>query len=53
MRFAHRYNWHYAPEIGPLEDGNTQRWCEWCGFRQTKYNSVAMFVRKSGGLENE
>lgn len=31
---------HYAPVIGPLsppfEDGrNYQRWCKWCGFRQS------------------
>lgn len=35
MRVAHRYHWHYAPMHGPLQDGSTQRWCEWCGFRQT------------------
>lgn len=35
MRFAHRYNWHYAPVFGPYEDGSTQRWCQWCGLRQT------------------
>jgi hypothetical protein len=33
MRIAHRYNWHYAPPIYP--DGDTQLWCQWCGFRQT------------------
>jgi hypothetical protein len=36
MRLAHRFNWHYAPEIGPLEDGRTQLWCKWCGFRMMK-----------------
>jgi hypothetical protein len=35
MRLAHRYDWHYAPVIGPFEDGSTQRWCKWCGFRQS------------------
>lgn len=35
MKVAHRYDWHYAPEIGPFEDGSTQRWCQWCGFRQS------------------
>ena len=40
MKIAHRYNWHYAPVIGPLsppsEDGrNYQRWCQWCGFRES------------------
>jgi len=39
MKLAHRFDWHYAPVIGPLsppsEDGrNYQRWCRWCGFRQ-------------------
>lgn len=33
MRIAHRYHWHYAPPIYP--DGDTQLWCQWCGFRQT------------------
>ena len=33
MRFAHKYNWHYAPPIYP--DGDTQLWCKWCGFRET------------------
>ena len=33
MRIAHRYNWHYAPPIYP--EGDTQLWCQWCGFRQT------------------
>jgi hypothetical protein len=37
MRLAHRYDWHYAPRIGPFEDGATQRWCKWCGFRETYY----------------
>ena len=33
MRVAHHYNWHYAPPVYP--DGDTQLWCQWCGFRQT------------------
>lgn len=33
MIFAHRFDWHHAPEHGPLEDGSKQRWCQWCGFR--------------------
>lgn len=33
MKLAHKFNWHYAPIIGPLEDGAYQRWCKWCGFR--------------------
>lgn len=34
MKLAHRYNWHYAPRIGPFEDGTYQMWCKWCGLRQ-------------------
>jgi len=33
MRITHRFNWHYAPPIYP--EGDTQLWCQWCGFRQT------------------
>ena len=33
MRIAHKYHWHFAPPIYP--DGDTQLWCQWCGFRQT------------------
>lgn len=37
---AHRFNWHYAPVIGPIDghpDGKDryQRWCQWCGFRES------------------
>lgn len=35
MRLAHRFDWHHAPMHGPLQDGATQRWCQWCGFRET------------------
>lgn len=35
MKLAHRYDWHHAPEIGPFEDGKYQRWCKWCGFRES------------------
>ena len=33
MKLAHKFHWHYAPRIGPFEDGSTQLWCHWCGFR--------------------
>jgi len=33
MRVAHKYNCHYAPPIYP--EGDTQLWCQWCGFRET------------------
>lgn len=56
MRLAHRYNWHYAPVIGPFEDGATQRWCQWCGFRQTIPKSNVSIVndglRKIGTLRS-
>jgi hypothetical protein len=36
MRFAHRLDWHYAPEIGPIQPtGEYQKWCTWCGLRYT------------------
>lgn len=36
MRLAHRFNWHYAPMSHPLyPTGETQRWCQWCGFRES------------------
>lgn len=43
MRLAHRFNWHYAPLIGPISAGDSrdrlhggyQRWCQWCGFRES------------------
>lgn len=35
MKVMHHYNWHYAPVIGPFEDGSTQAWCKWCGLRHT------------------
>ena len=44
MKLAHRYNWHYAPVIGPFEDGSTQRWCKWCGFRQSTPKPTAFIV---------
>ena len=34
-RLIHKFDLHYAPEIGPFEDGATQLWCMWCGFRMT------------------
>jgi len=41
MRLAHRFDWHYAPVIGPLlPDGSYQRWCKWCGFRQSFWISL-------------
>jgi hypothetical protein len=35
MKFAHRFDWHHAPRLGPFEDGSTQQWCQWCGLRMT------------------
>ena len=36
MRLAHRFDWHYAPVIGPLQPGGGyQQWCQWCGLRAT------------------
>lgn len=36
MLLAHKFDWHHAPVIGPISpDGDYQRWCTWCGFRQS------------------
>src|SRR2546422_3997352 len=40
MKLAHRYNWHYAPSFGPLEDGSYQHWCQWCGLRYTLHPAI-------------
>lgn len=32
---AHKFDWHYAPVHGPFEDGRYQRWCQWCGLRES------------------
>ncbi len=34
-KLAHRYNWHHAEVFGPFEDGRYQRWCQWCGLRES------------------
>lgn len=39
MRFAHRFDWHYAPEHGPFDDGKYQRWCQWCGMRYSYWKT--------------
>jgi hypothetical protein len=53
MRVAHRFDWHYAPEIGPLDAGPNdprtgmyQRWCKWCGFRES-------FIKPGSRLWND
>jgi hypothetical protein len=35
VKFAHRFDWHHAPVYGPQQDGRYQRWCHWCGLRQS------------------
>lgn len=35
-KLAHRFDWHRAIVYGPIApDGTYQRWCQWCGFRET------------------
>ncbi len=46
MRFAHKYNWHYAPPCYP--EGDTQLWCQWCGFRQTIKRRDDVYLDVSG-----
>lgn len=37
MKLLHRFHLHYAPPIGPIDEGDgtfrMQLWCKWCGFR--------------------
>lgn len=36
QRLLHHFDLHYAPVHRPiLPDGDYQRWCQWCGFRQS------------------
>jgi len=48
MKIAHKNNWHYAPPIYP--EGDTQLWCEWCGFRETIKKKVRNGVN---GVDSE
>lgn len=35
---AHKFDWHHAPVFGPIMDDERmayQRWCQWCGFRES------------------
>lgn len=50
MRLAHHYDWHHAPVIGPFEDGRYQRWCTWCGFRET-FGQTKMEQRGSKSMD--
>lgn len=58
MRFAHRYNWHYAPpqnliashtsiniDFYGIQSSTTEQyhWCQWCGLRGTTYKCVSKF----------
>ena len=36
MRVTHYFGWHYAP-IRPGPDGESYRWCHWCGLRGTVF----------------
>lgn len=38
MKFAHRFNWHYAPPCYP--DGDTLLVCSWCGLSHVKSRAV-------------
>ena len=38
MRVSHYFGWHYAPIRGPMPDGESYRWCHWCGLRGTVFD---------------
>ena len=52
MRLVHRYDWHYAPFIGPFEDGATQRWCKWCGFRESYLKNSVTTKERGENADN-
>mgnify|MGYP001574961151 CR=1 FL=1 len=39
-KLAHRFDRHYMPTLGPLEDGRKQAWCRWCGLRDYVFDPV-------------
>jgi len=55
MRFAHRYNWHYAPSHPMPEDKPWEKhhWCQWCGLRGTTLDTAkaptpGQFLERAG-----
>lgn len=46
---THKFNWHHMPVSGPLEDGRSQAWCQWCGLRDYVFD----FDRVRGELNAE
>lgn len=51
MILAHKYDWHYAPESGPLwagpcdpRHGSYQKWCQWCGLRYSYHKHYATYI---------
>jgi hypothetical protein len=55
MKLSHRVNWHYAPVIGPFDDGRKQRWCKWCGMRDwvIDYEALRRKINESQGTEEK
>lgn len=42
MKLTHRYGWHYAPVMKPIEREGIDsplHWCEWCGLRGRTYRA--------------
>ena len=50
MRTAHKFDWHHAPEHGPISAGDYsdprhnsyQKWCQWCGMRYVYHKTPTM-----------
>ena len=49
MRFAHRFNWHYAPPINP--NGDTVLRCDWCGMTYVKERRKRMLAISGFGCD--
>jgi hypothetical protein len=49
MRLSHYFGWHYAPVRGPMPDGESYRWCQWCGLRGTVFDPSKGPLRSSRG----
>ena len=49
MILAHRFDWHYAPEVGPLPDGQYRKWCKWCGLRHSYRKAANSHINHEDG----
>jgi hypothetical protein len=53
MRLSHYFGWHYAPIRGPMPDGESYRWCQWCGLRGTVIDTSGPLRRSPNRLADK